>query len=183
MPKIFSRFDRPETIPEPPCPRDEQRFLEKIDKNGHSYLVEADIYPFYENIQKYKDDCDIYKILQRYENGDPEAIERLARKGGQYGDFTDLPTDIIDLKNKLNSAEKLFESLPKDERQACDNNVNVFLANLVKGQLPNSLKNVLGVQSEPVQTISQTIEQKVETASATAPTTINEAINGQGGNL
>lgn len=178
--KLYSRFDRPKTIPEPPCPKDEQRFIEKIDKDGRKYLVEGDVVPFYANIQKYKDECDIYKILQRYESGDPDVVRRLAGQGGQYGDFTDLPTNLIDIKNKLKSAEELFNNLPLAERQACENNVNVFLANLSHGELPESLKKALGIGVEAP--VSQTIENKIEQATEVTPTTINEAINGQGGN-
>lgn len=180
--KLYNRFERPETIPAQKCPKDEQRYIEKIDKNGHSYLVDGELVPFYENIQKYKDDCDIYKILNRYENGDPEVIKRLDTQRGQFGDFTDLPTNIIDIKNKLNSAEKLFESLPLEDRQVCDNNVNVFLSNLTKGVLPNSLQKLFApAEVEPV--VSTKVEEKIENASASSPATIHEAINGQGGNV
>lgn len=181
---IKSRFDRPATIPAPKCPKDEQRYIEKIDKNGHSYLVAGELVPFYENMQKFKDDCDVYKILQRYENGDPDVIEKLSAKGGQFGDFSDLPTDIIDIKNKLNSAESLFNSLPLEDREACGNNVNVFLSNLTKGILPKSLQKMLAPQSQ-VETVQEStkLEQKVEVAAQESPATIKDAINGNGGNL
>lgn len=181
MVKIYSRFDRPATISAPDCPTDEQTYVEKIDKDGHSYLVKGDLIPFYDNIQKYKDECDVYKILRRYEDGDPDIISRLSSQGGQFGDFTDLPTDILDIKNKLNSAERLFNSLPLADREKCDNNINVFLSNLTKGILPDSLQKVLGVgSSEPV---SSAVENKVETVVENKPATIQEAINGQGGNV
>lgn len=179
--KLYNRFDRPATIAAPACPKEEQRYIEKIDKNGHTYLVEGEVVPFYDNIQKYKDDCDVYKIIDRYQNGDSEIIKMLDSQRGQFGDFSDLPTDIIDIKNKLNSAERLFNSLPLEERNACDNNINVFLSNLTKGILPLSLQKILGVNvQEPESPVN---EQKVEAAAASAPATINEAINGQGGNL
>lgn len=181
--KLFSRFDRPETIPAPQCPKDEQLFIEKIDKNGHSYLVDGDLVPFYDNIQKYKDDCDVYKILNRYENGDPQVIKRLDTQRGQFGDFSDLPTDIIDIKNKLNSAEELFNSLPLEDRQDCQNNVNVFLSNLTKGILPKSLEKLFKPQAQVAPVVSTTIEEKIDTASQSTPSTIKEAINGQGGNF
>lgn len=182
--KIYSRFNRPATIPEPECPMDEQRYIEKIDKNGHSYLVAGDVVPFYENIQKYKDECDVYKVLERYEAGDPVVVNRLNAQGGSFGDFSDLPTDILDIKNKLQSAEKLFNNLTLEEREACDNNVNVFLANLTKGVLPESLKKAIHPElyvETPV--VSQKIENKVETAVEQSKTTINDAVNGQGGAL
>ena len=181
--KIYSRFDRPETISEPVCAFEEQRYIEKIDKNGASHLVEAEMYPFYDNIQKFKDDCDVYKILDRYENGDPDVAERLNVQGGSFGDFSDLPTDIIDIKNKLKSAETLFNNLPTNEKQECDNNVNVFLSRLTQGILPASLEKILNPEAYKEKYESPKIEEKVEQAVQTSTSTIAEAVNGQGGNL
>lgn len=176
--EIFSRYKRVNTIPAPECPKTEQRYIEKIDKNGHSYLVEGEVVPFYDNIQKYKDECDVYKILSRYESGDPDALSKLSGVGGAFGDFSDLPTDIIDIKNKLRSAELLFEKLPLEERQECDNNVNVFLSNLTQGILPKSIKKQLGIVEE---NLSAKQEQAIENATAQGPATIQEAIQ-NGGN-
>lgn len=158
--EFFSLSNRPVTIDYPECEVERPIYLEKIDKNGHTYLEQTGVEPFVENIQKFKDECDVYTILKRYEAGDPNIVARLDKSfvNGEI-DITNLPDNILDLKNALNQAEVLFDSLTPTERKSYDNNVNVFLADLAKGNLPESLNKIISPKVEDVK-VEQPVEQK-----------------------
>lgn len=159
--EFYSRYNRPATIPAPECPKERPIYIEKIDKHGHTYLEETGKEPFYDNIQKFKDECDVYTILKRYEAGDPNIVARLDKAFPDgHIDISNFPTNLIDLKNLLGQAEVLFDCLTPTERSSYDNNVNVFLSKLSNGEVPETLKNII---------TQKTAEPVVEQPKADAP--------------
>lgn len=77
-------------------------------------------------IQACKDDCDVYKILDRFTGGDVAALHRTAHN--IYTDLTTLPRNIHEAVSKVDQAVDDFMSMPVEIRQAFNNDPEEFLA-------------------------------------------------------
>lgn len=163
---FYSISNRPKTIDHPETEKELPIYLEKVDKHGHSYLEQTGVQPIYENIQKFKDDVDTYKVLKRYECGDPNVVARLDKTiPGGVLDVTNMPTNLIDLKNMLKQADVLFDCLTPTERSNYNNNINEFLADLSAGNVPDSLKGkhvVKEREQEQAAPVEQAVADNVE---------------------
>lgn len=95
------------------------------DANGVLDLEQTGQENLYDYIQSHKDSVDIHKILQRFENGDVNA---LAKVQGMYGDFTEVPRTYAEALNAVISAEQTFSSLPVEIRAKFNHSFSQFLA-------------------------------------------------------
>lgn len=127
--EFFSRSNKP--------PRHEQSFSEYepvykmfIDKNGKEEIKQVGQTNIYEKIQQYKDECDIYKILERYEHGDINAINKVA---GTYADIRNSPKTLAEAQQIIIDAKNDFENLPKELKKEFNNNANEFIAKISDG--------------------------------------------------
>lgn len=84
-----------------------------IDDDGVLDLVVTGQEDIYEQIQSHRDSVDINVLLQRFANGDSEA---LMRAQGTYGDFTTLPSTYAELLNSVIAGEHYFSQLPVEIR-------------------------------------------------------------------
>lgn len=99
----------------------------EVDKKGVSQLVEKGKYNLYDFIQSHKDTVDIHKILERFQNGDVDALNKYQ---GYYGDITEAPKTFADALNAVIKAKDLFNSLPLDVREKFDHSPEQFIASL-----------------------------------------------------
>lgn len=99
----------------------------EVDKKGVTQLVEKGKYDLYEYIQSHADSVDIHKILERFQNGD---IDALSKYQGYYGDITEAPKTFADALNAVIKAKDLFNSLPLEVREKFDHNPEQFVAAL-----------------------------------------------------
>lgn len=74
--------------------------------------------------QGFAKECDINNIMKRYEKDG--IISHVAKYGGQYGDFTDVP-DYREALDKVMSANEMFMSLPASIRSKFENDPAKFL--------------------------------------------------------
>ena len=81
----------------------------------------------YDKIQSYKDECDIYNIIKRYEAGDFSAIPDVNSRPQIEGDVSDVPTDMIGSYANMDQAITNFNKLPKAIRELYHNNVSEFM--------------------------------------------------------
>ena len=65
----------------------------QVDEEGHHILVKVGEKNFDDEIQLYKDSCDIKVIIERMMNGDVATIKQLASPG-LYGDVNDFPQEV-----------------------------------------------------------------------------------------
>lgn len=79
----------------------------------------------YKKIQEYKDSCDTYKILERY-SSEEDFIADHNPSGGLSGDFTNIPTNMLDAMNNMDEAIAKWNSLPKDFRSLFGDNFSAF---------------------------------------------------------
>ena len=117
--------------------RDHQHFLtnagerEKIiyearyNEKGQLELKEKGREDWYGYIQSHKDSVDIHVILDRFQRGDVEVLNRVQ---GFYGDISQYPNTFADALNIVRSAEDFFSSLPVEERARYNHNFSEFLA-------------------------------------------------------
>lgn len=66
-------------------------------------------------IQSYKDSCDVNNIVRRYENGDQTAL--LRNNTGVYCDISQMPQNIHEAVKLSKSVDNLYNSLGSDVKQ------------------------------------------------------------------
>ncbi len=98
-----------------------------VDADGKRELKKSGEYNLYADIQSYKDSVSIDYILSRFVNGDETALSRVQ---GIYGDFTQMPTTMAELQQRVIDAEHLFNNLPLDIREQYNFSASEFFAQL-----------------------------------------------------
>lgn len=130
--------------------RDHKRFLtgvgsrEKIsyearyNPKGQLELHEKGKEDWYGYIQSHKDSVDIHVLLERFQRGDVDVLNRVQ---GFYGDITSMPSTFADALNIVRSSEEFFNSLPVEERAKFNHNFSEFLAAF---DTPDNLARLFG---------------------------------------
>lgn len=96
----------------------------KYDKeSGSEILVKIGIRNTQEEIQSFRESCNITNIIERFVNGEVDILNQV---DGVYGDFTNTPTSFAEYFNKVKEAEKIFESLPDEIKDKFDNSAEKF---------------------------------------------------------
>lgn len=99
----------------------------EVDKDGVTQLVKKGKYDLYEYIQSHADSVDIHKILDRFQNGEVDALNKYQ---GYYADLTDAPKTFAEALNTVIKAKDLFNSLPLEVRAQFDHSPEQFIASL-----------------------------------------------------
>lgn len=86
----------------------------EFDKNGVMTLKESGRENLYDFIQSHKDSVDIHKIMQRFEEGDVNALSKVQ---GQFGDFSQFPKTYAEMLNQVIEGENAFNGLPLEVRE------------------------------------------------------------------
>lgn len=108
----------------------------------------------------YGDECDINRILARYQQGQPLPI---STRIGRYGDFAEAP-DFMRAQEIIRTATEQFDSLPSSVRTRFENRPEKFLdfvhdpANLQEARKLGLLKE----QLEPKAATTTTDTSKTE---------------------
>lgn len=97
----------------------------KVDENGVRTLRKVGEKDIYAEIQSYKDSTDINYILARYARGDVSALSKIQ---GTYGDFTQIPTTLAELSQRVIDAENIFYQLPIEKRAEFNHSPSEFFA-------------------------------------------------------
>lgn len=154
--------------------RDHERFLtnvgsrEKViyearyNAKGQLELNEKGKEDWYGYIQSHKDSVDIHVLLERFQRGDVDVLNRVQ---GFYGDITSYPSTFADALNVVRSSEEFFNSLPVEERAKYNHNFSEFLAAF---DSPENLSALFGGVSsvidkaEKVESVVEKKEEKTE---------------------
>lgn len=91
-----------------------------IDKEtGHYELEETrEVKPVYEEIQSFKDSCDIKKLVARYTAGETDALNQVQ---GVYGDLVTMPKNVFEFFALEEKISDYFDKLPTDIKERFDN--------------------------------------------------------------
>lgn len=107
--------------------RMQPQYKMKVSEDGVQDLAVSGQIDTYAMIQSYKDSTDINVILQRFANGDQSALSKIQ---GVYGDFTNMPTTMAELAQRVLDAEDLFNSLPLTTREEFNFSPSEFFASI-----------------------------------------------------
>ena len=72
-----------------------------------------------------KDECDINNIMAKWER--TGVLDHFNKHQGQYGDFTEIPTNYQESLNSVLLAEEMFNELPSKIRRKFANDPGNFL--------------------------------------------------------
>ena len=106
--KVHSPFNKPRSSGHPETSRLVTTYSLSFDENGNKKLVVKDVIDRYKVIQSFKDECDIENIVHRATITGDYSI--LNRSDPLYGDFSDLPSDFMQLSNVMKNAEDLYKN-------------------------------------------------------------------------
>lgn len=102
-------------------------YTARLDEDGNVLLTESGKEDLYASIQSHKDSCDIHVLLQRYADGDVDALTRVQ---GSFGDFTSMPSSYAELLNALIAGESYFNSLDVETRAKFDHSFEKFMISM-----------------------------------------------------
>lgn len=105
--------------------REKITYEARYNPKGQLELHEKGKEDWYGYIQSHKDSVDIHVLLERFQRGDVDVLNRVQ---GFYGDITSMPSTFADALNIVRASEDFFNSLPVDERAKYNHNFSEFLA-------------------------------------------------------
>lgn len=117
---------RPDAVVSVSGEKDRPNYKPKYNSNGSYELVQDGVFHSYDDIQAWSPMCDMGQIIERYIRTGDESL--LARRAAFYADVTNLPQNYAELHNILADADRVFESLPLELREAFGNSPAKFYA-------------------------------------------------------
>lgn len=110
-----------------------KEFGAKIDPKTKKVVVGVvRSFDIVEQIQSYRKETDIYYLLQKYQNGD---INALNQKDVFYEDVSEMPSSLIQMTNEIQRLEGQFSLLPKEFKDKYNlKNVSDYLNALISGK-------------------------------------------------
>ncbi len=129
----------------------------EFDKNGVMTLKESGRENLYDFIQSHKDSVDIHKIMQRFEEGDVNALSKVQ---GQFGDFSQFPKTYAEMLNQIIEGENAFNGLPLEVREKFGFSFQQWLASAGSDEW----KSKMGFASDSLPSVSvdSSVEPSVE---------------------
>lgn len=153
------------------CPGTTEKIIygSKVLKNGRIATFEKGKDNYYEYIQSFAESVDINKTIQKFINGDVNALNQ---RKGEFIDCTQFPTNYAEVLNVINNATNLFNSLSLDERAQFNFNLNEFIASIGT----DKYNEVLGVKPVKNEEISKLIPNEVATPTKEVVTSTPEVV-------
>lgn len=102
-------------------------FRPQLDDAGHLELVQDGEENIYDYIQSHRDSVDIHKIMQRFEAGDMDALNRVQ---GTYADLTTMPKTYAEMLNAVIAGEQYFSQLPLEVRARFGHSFRQWMASM-----------------------------------------------------
>ena len=141
---IFSRFVKPESVPQSDFPMEEVQYEIQVevtkDKQVIKKLVESeDKVNIYEKIQADNHGLDVYDLIKRFSAGDPNVQINIV--DWKDGDFYGTTMSLVEMQTVMNNAASEWEGLPLDVRQHYDHDLTKFLNAIDTGELKEYLAN------------------------------------------
>lgn len=119
----------------------------KIDPDGTRRLVEDGIIDVYEQIQSFKESCNIESIIKRVSNGE---IDLLNINPGIYTDVAAIPEDLISSYKAFDRASDYYRNLPADVRGKFGS-FEAFLESFAYGAVVTAKTDVGGNNDEQIE--------------------------------
>lgn len=149
---IFSRFCKPESVPEKDFPMEIPQYEMEVkatkDAQIVKTLVESDEkINIYEKIQADNHGLDVYDLIKRFTNGDPNV--KIGIIDWKDGNFEGTTMSLVEMQSVIENAAAEWEGLPLDVRQHYDNDLTKFLNGVDTGELKSFLDSRNQVKVNP----------------------------------
>ena len=122
----------------------------QVDDDGVTELKKVGKINTYEQIQSWKESCDLKTILRRFANGDVNA---LSAKVPMFGDFSGVPTTLAEYHSQLLQAEEIFSKLPAEIRTEFNNSASQFFVSFGSPKFNSIFSKYVSSQSQPGNTV------------------------------
>lgn len=100
-------------------------FAGEFDDEGKFSVKPVGKVNLYEEIQMYRDSCDINSILERYSAGDDSVLEKT---NGFFADFSAFPDNYAGVFNMIENCRNFFDKMPASFKEKYGNNFETFMA-------------------------------------------------------
>ena len=150
MPKVYTQFDRPKTIPTPAGDRFLDVFQEKINKDGSKEIVKTGVTNVYELIQSEREASKIENILHSVAMGD---LNVLNQREGFYIDATEYPKTLMEAQNLVIKAENHFNEMPDDFREKFHNNPREYMEKIGTPEYEGIINDYFGIKEAKTEKI------------------------------
>lgn len=165
MPNFFTAYNTRGTQPSPTGDGYEPTFEYKVNNKGVKELVQTGKTCVYDKIQASAAQCEVYSILERFDNGDYSVLDKAK---GQFGDFTQFPKTLAERQQQLIDAETMFNQLPKDVRKEFGHSFTQFLASFEDGSYKDIFAKFGKVEEPAAVDTATTLPTTLPTAQETA---------------
>lgn len=122
-------------------------FKDSFDSEGVANVVISGERNIFEFIQSFKDDTDIYSIINRLviSGGEPPSVD-----SSSFFDITSLPTNVHEAFRSVREAQNIFNSLSPENRAVYHNSFNEFMSDFGSEKF-NSIFQPISPSSTPAQ--------------------------------
>lgn len=135
-----SRTNLPKCKGSPTGEKEIQNFRSKIDKEtGKIEIVPDGKINIYDKIQAAAEGTTIKEIINRFQQGDLEALNQAAK---QYADTTGLPKTLAEAHQRIIDAEAMFMKLPPEIREKFNHSPIEFVAPANEEKVKQVLKEI-----------------------------------------
>lgn len=145
---IFSRFNKPESVPQKDFPMEIPQYEMVVDVDTKSKQVTKTLKEseeklnIYEKIQADNHGLDVYELIKRFNAGDPNVHINII--DWKDGDFTATTMSLVEMQSIMDNAAAEWDGLPLEVRAHYDHDLTKFLNGVDTGELKEfmaSLKN------------------------------------------
>lgn len=127
MPKVFTQFDRPKTIPAHSGDEWLTEYQEAISKTGEKILEPIGKKNIYDMIQAELESTKIENILHAVAMGDLSALQQ---REAMYLDATSYPKSLMEMQNMIIKAKDEFLNMPLEVRKLFNNSAEQYVGEM-----------------------------------------------------
>lgn len=139
-----TQYERVEVLSNPGDPI-VKTYKAHIDEDGTVTLKESGKVSIYDEIQSHADSVNIELMLKRYQQTGDDSMF-LVRQA-YYGDFSEMPTTVAEMYQRMSDANDIFMKLPTDVKEQFNNDPKQFLASFGT----EKFFNVFGIKEKTVE--------------------------------
>ena len=126
------------------------KFIMEVTSKGYPSLRKTGEHNVYDEIQSYREGCDLAAILQSFGNECPRFNPLgFEEAEGFVNDFSDI-SSLGDLVNDGEAVKQFFNELPLEVRNCFDNSVHKFARDFTSEGFLESLRTAFNVPPDPV---------------------------------
>lgn len=128
------------------------KFIMETTSKGYPSLRKCGEHNVYDEIQSYREGCDLAAILQSFGNECPRFNPLGFEEAEAFvNDFSDV-SSLGDLVNDGEAVRQFFSELPLEVRNCFDNSVHKFARDFTSEGFLDSLRQAFNVPPDPVPT-------------------------------